>query len=191
MKTVDDFLAEVASSRLETQIEERKAFRAPPGFELPSALQVALRHRWQIAPVLARSELAVNSASGGVPSSDREQIECWLARYPEANWSLVTGPASGVTALEIETRSVSSWLADFTEDEGDWPRTLRFTSGSRCFLLFASNAGIQSLAVYPGLRLHARTRILIPPSRLLNGDQLAYADPHALLLAPPNWLLLP
>jgi hypothetical protein len=103
MKTVDDFLAEVASSRLDTQIEERKAFRAPPGFELPCALEVALRHRWQIAPVLARSELAVNSASGGVPSSDCEQIEYWLARYPEANWSLVTGPASGVTALEIET----------------------------------------------------------------------------------------
>jgi hypothetical protein len=35
MKTVDDLLAEVASSRLDTQIEERKAFRAPPGFELP------------------------------------------------------------------------------------------------------------------------------------------------------------
>jgi len=188
MKTVDDFLAEVASSRLETQIEERKAFRAPPGFELPSALQVALRHRWQIAPVLARSELAVNSASGGVPSSHREQIEYWLARYPEANWSLVTGPASGVTALEIETTLASSWLADFTEDEGDWTRTLRFTSGSRCFLLFASNADIQSLAVYPGLRLHTRTRILIPPSRLPNGDQLAYADSHAPLLAPPNWL---
>ncbi len=191
MKTVHDFLAEVASSRLETQIEERKAFRAPPGFELPSALEVALRHRWQIAPVLARSELAVNSASGGVPSSDREQIEYWLARYPEANWSLVTGPSSGVTALEIETKSASSRLADFTEDEGDWTRTLRFTSGSRYFLLFASIAGLQSLAVYPGLRLHTRTRILIPPSRLPNGDQLAYADSHALLLAPPNWLLLP
>ena len=191
MKTVHDFLAEVASSRLESQIEERKAFRAPPGFKLPSALEVALRHRWQIAPVLARSELAVNSASGGVPSSDREQIEYWLARYPEANWSLVTGPASGVTALEIETTSASSWLADFTEAESDWTRTLRFTFGSRCFLLFASNAGVQSLAVHLGLRLHTRTGILIPPSRLLNGDQLAYADSHAPLLAPPNWLLLP
>jgi hypothetical protein len=79
MKTVNDFLAEVASSRLATQIEERKSFRAPPGFELPSALEVALRNRWLIAPVLARSEVAVNSASVGVPSSDREQIEYWLA----------------------------------------------------------------------------------------------------------------
>jgi hypothetical protein len=190
MKTVDDFLAEVAFSRLETQIEERKAFRAPPGFELPSALQVALRHRWQIAPVLARSELAANSASGGLPSSDGEQIEYWVTRYPEANWSLVTGPASGVTALEIETRFTSSWLADFTEDEVDWPGTLRFTSGSRWFMLFASNPDFQSLAIYPGLRLHTRTRILIPPSSLPNGDELAYADSRAPLLDPPNRLLL-
>ncbi len=63
MKTVNDFLAEVASLRLQTQLDERKAFRAPPQFELPAALEVALRNRWQIAPVLARSELAVNSAS--------------------------------------------------------------------------------------------------------------------------------
>ncbi len=101
---------------------------------------------------------------------------------------LATGFASAVTALEIETGLASSWLADFTEDESDWTRTLRFMCGSRRFMLFASNAGLPSLAVCPGLKLHTRTRILIPPSRLPNGDQLAYADSHAPLLDPPNWL---
>jgi hypothetical protein len=187
MKTAIDFLAEVASLRLQTQLDERKPFRAPLDFELPAPLEVALRHRWKIVPVLARSPLAVNSASCGVPSSDREQVEFWLARYPEANWSLATGP-SGVIGLEIETGLARSWLADFTEDESDWTRTLRFMCGSRRFMLFASNAGFESLAAYPGLRVHARTRILIPPSRLPNGDELAYADSHAPLLDPPNWL---
>jgi hypothetical protein len=188
MKTVDAFLMEVAHSRLKTQFEERKAFRAPPGFELPSALEVALRHRWLVTPVVAGSELAVNSASVGVPSSDREQIEYWLVRYPEANWSLATGP-SGVAALEIENRFVSSCLADLTEDENDWTRTLRFTCGSKCFMLFASDAGLPSLAGHPGLRLHTRTRIFIPPSHLSNGDHLEYANPYAPLLDPPSCLL--
>ena len=40
-------------------------------------------------------------------------------------------------ALEIETGLASSWLAELLED--DWPRTLRFTSVSRCFMIFASS----------------------------------------------------
>jgi hypothetical protein len=187
MKTVDDFLAEVASLRLKNQIKERKAFRAPTDFALPAALEVALRHRLRIVPLLARSQFSVNSASVGVPSSDREQIKSWSCRYPEANWLLATGPAS-VTALEIETGLATSWLADFTEDESDWPRTLQFTSGSRRFMLFASNGGFESLAAHPGLRVHTRTRILIPPSRLPSFEELAYADSHAPLLDTPNWL---
>jgi hypothetical protein len=95
MKTVETFLAEVAALRLNIQIEERKAFRAPPSFEFPPALEVALQHRWLIAPVLARSELAVNSASGFVPSSDRQQIAFWLARYPNLTGRLLLNPPPG------------------------------------------------------------------------------------------------
>lgn len=46
-------------------------------------------------------------------------------------------------------------------------------------MVFASNAPIQSLAVYTGLQLHSRTRAISPRPRLLKGCQLAYADSHA------------
>lgn len=74
----------------------------PQALVLPEAFEVALKHRFPLSPVLARSRLAAGSAGVGVPSCERAQIEYWFARYgDDSNWLLETGEESGVVSLEI------------------------------------------------------------------------------------------
>jgi len=188
MKDLSSFLAEVAESRRAAQAAERSGFVLHPGLVLPEALEVTLRHRFLLSPVLARSRLAARSASAGVASCHREQIEFWFARYGEdANWLLETGEESGVVSLEIDLRLARQSLAYLAGDDPSWQHSLRFTTGSRWHVLFEYASGLPQFRGYPGLFLHAGNSILVPPSRTPSGIELVYADPHAPLLSA-DWL---
>lgn len=64
---VPTFLAKIAAERQRQQDAACASSVPPPDLELPESLEVALRHRFLIRPVLARSMLALNSAGIGVP----------------------------------------------------------------------------------------------------------------------------
>lgn len=184
---VATFLADLAASRVRAQAAGRGGFDRPPDLQLPLAIEVALTHRFLISPILARSAYAPDSARAGVPSSQREDIEYWWARYgAEVNWLLDTG-ASGVVALEIDLQLAQQALAPLAGDEWSWQRSLHFVVRQTWHILFTHVPGLSMPAEFPGLRLQTRTSILIPPSRTPAGIEMVYADPDAPLLSA-GWL---
>jgi|CZKL01.1.fsa_nt_gi hypothetical protein len=188
MKTVEIFLADVAESRRRAQNAERASFAGPPDLAIPPALAVALRHRFLVSPVLARSANALRSAYVGIPSAEREQIEYWIAAYGnEINWALQTGEHS-VVALDVEDlRAATHSLAALAGDDSSWQYSLQFAMRNRWFLLFAHAPNLRSLVEFAGLRLHKRDSILLPPSRIA-GLEITYSDPGAPLLPAPAWM---
>ena len=181
------FLAGLAESRRAAQLTERKGFVPASGLVLPVALEVAIRQRLMLTPVLARSHLATTSASIGVPSCEREQIEFWYAQHgDDANWLLETGE-SGIIALEIDPALARYSLAHLAGDNSSWQRTLHFAAQGRTQFLFEYVTGLPPLKHFPGLRLHSGNSILVPPSRTPDGIELVYENPRAPLL-PADWL---
>ncbi len=181
---VSTFLTNLAESRRAAQLAERKGFVPATGIELPVALEVAIRQRLMLTPVLARSRLATTSASIGVPSCEREQIEYWFARYGgNANWHLHLGQ-SGLVALAIDPAQATYSLAALTEADDSWRRSLNFVAQGRWHFLFESEPALPRLRGYPGLELHAGHSILVPPS-IISGRTLFYKDANAPILPLP------
>lgn len=184
MQDVDTFLAELAESRRAVQVAERKGFLPASGLVLPVALDVAIRKRLLLTPVLARSRLARASASIGVPSSEREQIEYWFARYGEiANWHLHLRE-SGIVALEVDPSQARYSIAALIEGDDSWQRSLNFAAQGRWHFLFKSVPALPRLRDYPGLQLHAGNSVLAPPS-VISGRELTYEDANAPILSLP------
>ena len=178
------FLAGLTESRRADQVAERKGFIPASGLVLPVALEVALRHRLLLTPVLARSRLATTSASVGIPSCEREQIEYWFARYGEnANWHLHL-EQSGVVALAIDPAQARYSLAALIADDDSWQRSLNYVAQGRRHFLFESVPGLPKFLGYPGLQLHAGNSILVPPS-IVSGRTLFFDDPNAPVLPLP------
>lgn len=181
---VSTFLAGLTESRRAHQVAQRQGFVPASGLALPVALEVAIRHRLLLTPVLARSRLATTSASIGVPSCERAQIEYWFARYGEdANWHLHLGQ-SGVVSLEIDPAQAKYSLAALTEDDDSWSRSLNFVAQGRWHFFFESTPGLPQLLGYPGLQLYAGNSILVPPS-IVSGRTLFYKDANAPILPLP------
>jgi hypothetical protein len=188
MKDVSTFLAEITHSRRTAQAAERSGFVSPPGLVLPEALEVALRYRFLLSPVLAHSRLASHSARVGVPSNDRAQLEYWYSQHgSDANWLMETGAPSRVVVLEVDPNFGRHALAHLVGDSLSWERTLHFAAHGKWHFLFEYARGLPSFRGYPGVRLHAGSSILVPPSRTPYGIELTYADPHAALLSA-DWL---
>jgi hypothetical protein len=178
------FLAGLTESRRADQVAQRKGFIPASGLVLPVALEVALRHRLLLTPVLARSRLATTSASIGVPSCERAQIEYWFARYGEsANWHLHLGQ-SGVVAFEVDPAQARYSLTALIEDDDSWKRSLNFVAQGRWHFLFESVPGLPRLRGCPGLQLHAGNSILVPPS-YVSGRTLCYEDVNSPILPLP------
>lgn len=188
MKDVSIFLAELAEFRRIAQSTERSGFIPPLDLILPEALEVALRYRFLLSPVLARSRLASYSSRVGIPSNDRAQIEYWYSQHgSDANWLMETGASSGIVVLEIELNLARHALAYLVSENLSWQRTLHFAAHGKWHVLLEYVRGLPSLRGYSGVRLHSGSSILVPPSRTPSGVELTYADPHATLLSA-DWL---
>jgi hypothetical protein len=102
MEDVATFVAEVAESWRREQITALAGFVTPPDLCLSRALEIALEHRWLIAPVRGCSAWVLNSSDVDLLSRERVQIEDWLVEYGrDTNWMLRTGKESGVVAIEV------------------------------------------------------------------------------------------
>jgi|CZKL01.1.fsa_nt_gi hypothetical protein len=190
MRNIDTFLGEIAASRQRAQIAERAALVATPDLSISPALEVALRHRFLISPVLAQSPSPHHSAYVGEPSCDRKQIEYWVATLGNVNRSLQIGEKSRVVALEIEDLcSAVPTLTDLADEDSSWQDSLQFTIGPRRFVLFEYAPFLRPLIGFAGIKLHIRegNRIPIPPSNTALYE-IAYIDISAPLLPVPAWL---
>ena len=187
---VDLFLSQLEESRQREQAAAHAGFVMPPGLQLPAALEIAIEHRWLIAPVRGCSSYALSNARVGWPTSCRDQINFWYATHLDVNWMVQTGAKSGLMALEIDTRYVHLVLVHLAGSDNSWRRSLQYASCGKWMVLFSHVPGMRTVGErYLGLRLHAGDAIYLPPFVNMDGIRIEYAEQYAPVLAPPEWLV--
>ena len=160
--------------------------------KLPKALARAIQEGWLIAPVAAHSKHASLTRSCLLePSNLAAQIVYWGINYPNANYCVVTGRESRLAILEVNHVS-QDLLCDLCNDTWEgWLETLKFSDGLSTFFMF--RYGGQRVRFLPsrvkGIKIHAGTRVFLPPSWFVVGPGLKYTDITADLLDCPAFLL--
>jgi hypothetical protein len=188
------FLQKITARRRFEQAQAASATGLPAGFKLPADLLAAIRNHWVISPVLARSPFAARAAYVGEPDSSPAVIAHWAATYPAANFALFPGPESGAFGLQIDLPVAHSLLQSLCDDEGwDWQNTLLFQAGNFWYAILAwPEAGLCATATHlPGIVVHSRGPILIPPSQTADDLRIEYADPRLGPADPPVSLFGP
>ena len=184
----ETFLQQLIARRRFEQAQACSSTVLGADFKLPAALSVAIQNHWVISPVLARSPFAPRAAYVGEPDLNPAVIAYWAATYPDANFALVPGPESGVFGLQIDPRKAKYLLQSLDEEEGwDWQQTLRFRAGNSWYAMLAwPEAGLRtSSPSLPGIVVHSRGPILIPPSQSVDDIRLEYDDPRLGPADPP------
>lgn len=134
------------------------------------------------------------------PSCSRTQVESWFLDRPDSNWAMQTGPDSGLTVLELDTRVCQGSLLRLQGNEGmddwidgsGWPETLQYVWRHRRFLIFRFNAGrmIRTVGtVLPGIIVHWNDLVFLPPSTFGELEPMTFTDPGATIHNAPSWLL--
>jgi hypothetical protein len=119
------------------------------------------------------------------------ELEQLASAYPECDWALATGQASGVFALEVAECGRHA-LHTLSEEECESEETLQATAGEigYAFFRWPANRILCRKVVAPGLRIHGENdSVLIPPSTHRSSVSHAYRNPDAEIMPSPNWLL--
>lgn len=160
--------------------------------KLPKALARAIQEGWLIAPVAAHSKHASLTRSCLLePSRSAATIAYWATNYPNANYCVVTGHESRLAILEVGHENQDS-LCDLCIDSWEgWCETLKFSNGFSTFFMFRYEG--QRVRFLPsrvkGIKIHAGTRVFLPPSWFVVGPGLNYTDITAKVLDCPAFLL--
>ncbi len=160
--------------------------------KVPMALARAIQEGWLIAPVAAHSRHASLTRSCLLePSNVADQIAYWASNYPNANYCVVTGHESHLAVLELSHTS-QNLLCDLCDDTWEgWLETLKFSDGLSTFFMFRYEG--QRVRFLPsrlkGIKIHAGTRVFLPPSWFVVGPGLTYIDITAKVLDCPEFLL--
>jgi hypothetical protein len=110
-------------------------------------------------------------------SKDPEQIRAWWAKWPEANIGMATGAVSGVTVIDVDTKSGKQGersLKALTDTNGplpEGPQQFTWSGGWQNFYLY--EPGIKNSAGLLGPDLDIRGDggyVVVPPSVVQEGD---------------------
>jgi len=160
--------------------------------DLPVEVHQAASRRWRLLPIPVLGRFATAAAEHeGAATCDLIVLEQWAIEFPDCNWALISGEASGVFVLEVDSLCGRTALHTLNEDERDCEETLQAKAGNMWHAFYRWPAGLTLVkkVVAPGLRIRENELVLIPPSRQRSGDLHAYVDPDAGIAPTPHWLL--
>lgn len=115
-------------------------------------------------------------------STDLSMIRGWMARVPDANWAVRTGPASGLTVLDLDfDHGGIQSFTEFQKTRGAMPETLRsWTGGGGRHLLYQHPQGVvipSSKGWLPGVDIRSDGGyVVLPYSRHLSGGQYQWLN---------------
>lgn len=123
-------------------------------------------------------------------SGDPAQIKDWYRKWPNANWALATGAASGVVAIDIDNDE----QAQIALDGNLLPETLVSQTGRgfHCVYRHPGNGRIPSKLYSKTLGIDVKSDdgyIIIDPSAHANGTQYTWFDLDAVIAPLPDGLL--
>jgi len=133
-------------------------------------------------------------------STNEDQIRRWAAEWPDSNWGLATGPASGLFVLDRDPGGEASLAALETEHGSDWLGTLQAETphGGHGYYQYPADLEARGLEIVnsvrklaPGLDIRGKGGyVLLPPSRLRDGAyRWSNGGSSTPILAAPDWLL--
>jgi len=160
-------------------------------------LEYAVHYRqngWSIIPQLPgdKKPCVLWKQYQDVPP-DRESVEEWWSRWPNAGICLILGPVSGVVAVDVDSLEAEKI---FFELIGGEPATCKSLSGSRKpgkahYIYtcpdFPTTAKFTPLHKKLEFRGHGGY-IVLPPSLHHSGNRYAWAEPSQPISAMPNVL---
>lgn len=193
MKSEEEFLRSFHRDRVSASAHLDLSSAHSPEIEMDSTLTSALSREWYIAPVLARSRYFSRQALAGDPTLDFVQVCGWVREYTSdgCNWAVETGARSGLLILEFDYEVGRQTLRDLSKDDKSWCKTLQFTDLNSRFVCFRKSGRRTHIVGrdLPGIQIHWDNLVLIPPSVLNSGAQIAYLNPGTRVLDLPDWLL--
>ncbi|MGA7159233.1 MAG: bifunctional DNA primase/polymerase [Acidobacteriaceae bacterium] len=161
---------------------------------LPREVEEAASRGLRLAPIRSLSRFPSGREQIGSPTVDLVQLRSFAIESPMCNWAMST---DDVIVLEYNSELGRHALCELCDGDWDgWRDTLQFRSGGsgtkRSLLFRRTEQKLRNLgARSPGLRLHSRDMILVPPSRFLTGPPLAWLDISAAIKEVPWWLVNP
>ena len=189
----EEFLKNLKTAQAPAATQPRSASSDAPEIEIPSSLASALKRGWHIAPVLARSKNFPIKALAGHPTNDFVQVGQWWEQYFKTgcNWAVELGARSDLLIMEFDYEVGRRMLPHLCGNDWSWRSTLQFTDADARFVCFR-HSGQRLRAIgrdFPGVRVHSRSCLLIPPSTYSTGAQVSYLNPGSKVLYLQDWLL--
>lgn len=119
-------------------------------------------------------------------SNSQEQIEKWAAEFDGCNWGVLTGPASGITVVDVDPRNGGdvTWQ-QLIAQHGDVDAPLVRTPSGGFHLYFKFFPAQHSLG--NGIDVLNGNNCVLPPSQTEVGNY-TWEKPLKKLKAPPAWL---
>ena len=128
-------------------------------------------------------------------SRDPAMIRDWWNIWPEANIGIVTGPESGILALDVDGKPGEESLADFARGGSRLPDTYTVhTGGGGRHLYFLCPEGTEvrnsQSRIAPGLDIRGRGGYVVaPPSLHASGARYEVNELSICPVPCPKWLL--
>jgi hypothetical protein len=192
MKSAEEFLKQLRTARESASQRTSSLLTHEPEIEVNWCLTAALKRGWLVAPVLARSKNFLRGALAGHPTRDSAQVSDWWKQYKsDCNWAAELGAHSHLLILEFDYDVGRQMLPHLCGESMSWRKTLQFTDATSRFACFNySGEHVRAIGSnLPGVHLHTRNCILIPPSTDSTGARVSYLNPGSRVLDLPDWLL--
>ena len=150
---------------------------------------------WPIFPCVAGGKQPLTSHGFKDATTDVDQIEAWHEQWPDANWAMPTGAASGKLIIDIDARTggLATWEALRNEHPDPIETVTVETGGGGQHLWFNMPAGDfhnTTGKIAPGIDTRGEGGyVLVPPSATERPYTFLIGPKDAAIDAPPAWLL--
>lgn len=166
-----------------------------PAPDLAAVLALAARG-WRLLPCTPRGKEPLITSWPSAATTDPHTIQRWAERYPQCNWALVTGPASGLWIFDQDGEPGAAAIRELCRDHGDdgWLLTLTCITarGVHYYFCWPEGANIRNSAGKIGRGLDVRGDrgfVIVPPSVHPTGAVYYWKDAGADIKPAPGWLL--
>ena len=164
---------------------------------LPEDVLFAATQRWRVFPAVVGGTIPLVKNWHDIKTTTTDDVQHWANQYPDCNWTLATGPGSGVFGIRLSSRASQQKLFDLCEQDDALLTTLNWTyldQRNIAYGLFRWPEGLVNsglLRSLPSLKPYGQGDCLPIPPSILTGVPLVYIDRKAEILEFPPTLLLP
>jgi len=165
---------------------------------MANKLDILLRYPqrgWPIFPCKPDGKKPLTANGFKDATYEASKIREWHEKWPDANWGMATGEASGVLVVDLDAKSggFESWEQLRTEYPEPIETITVSTGGGGQHLWFRMpDADIRNSAglIAPGIDIRANGGyVIVPPSKTKRRYQFRLSPDDVELEPPPDWLL--